>query len=373
MQNVTIDFAGVPRKGTSPLTVDFTATVNFYGEAKGKYVIKTYYWYFDYKNYPTVSETSDTNTITHVYSGYYGQTYDVRLKIELKIASSKTEIEIIDANFTWAADQPTIDLLYQFENDLTEKNGAKKLTSYHCTGDDLFIQGIVGKALAGYYLNIDTSWFSFRKMEFYFKNNNSGTYSILNFAYDDNRAFEFRKINTNVIQFIYIDNLTPPYETIIATYPFTLPEDGTWCRCKVEYDGINKWNLYLMTDISYTDTLVNSSPVQSPISQDVINTIWYSLREPIDEVSLKGVTPVQNALFYYTENAGIVSLTNYTPPPAISFIDWDDNSPIERMEYDNIYAIHSYRSNGTYNITLSAIGYYTQAYTSYTNSVVISN
>jgi len=72
--------------GTSPLVVDFTATVSFNGGASGLFKVTKYYWYFDYDNYPTVYETSTSNTITHVYLGYRGQKYKIRCFIDVERA-----------------------------------------------------------------------------------------------------------------------------------------------------------------------------------------------------------------------------------------------------------------------------------------------
>jgi len=83
-KDIDIDFVGVPRIGTSPLTVDFTATVTFNGVFADLYEVNQYRWYFDVDNNPSEYESSDVNTITHVYTGYRGQKYSPKLCITLK-------------------------------------------------------------------------------------------------------------------------------------------------------------------------------------------------------------------------------------------------------------------------------------------------
>lgn len=83
--DITINFIGVPRIGVSPLTVDFEANVTFGGAYQDKYYVTEYHWYFDYENNPSVYETSTGPMITHIYNGYAGQTYDVRLCVEIGV------------------------------------------------------------------------------------------------------------------------------------------------------------------------------------------------------------------------------------------------------------------------------------------------
>jgi hypothetical protein len=88
-QDIEVDFVGVPRAGSSPLTVDFTATVNFSPDIKDKYIVEEYTWCFDY-NYTNSTcnipwETSTTNTISHIYTGYRGQKYSVKCCAKLKL------------------------------------------------------------------------------------------------------------------------------------------------------------------------------------------------------------------------------------------------------------------------------------------------
>ena len=82
-QDIKVSFVGVPRRGTSPLVVDFTGTVEFGGSNKNKYYVKQYVWCFDYDyvNDLPISEwvTSDINTITNVYNGHVGQAFSVKL------------------------------------------------------------------------------------------------------------------------------------------------------------------------------------------------------------------------------------------------------------------------------------------------------
>jgi hypothetical protein len=81
--DITVDFVGVPRVGSSPLVVDFTATVTIAGSASGNVSVSEYHWYFDTDNNPTVYEISTGPTISHVYTGYYGQKFSVNLCVKL--------------------------------------------------------------------------------------------------------------------------------------------------------------------------------------------------------------------------------------------------------------------------------------------------
>ena len=74
--------------GFSPLTVDFTATVYFSKEMISIYEVEEYQWCFDY-DYANETcripwETSTTNTISHVYIGYRGQKFTVKLCVKLR-------------------------------------------------------------------------------------------------------------------------------------------------------------------------------------------------------------------------------------------------------------------------------------------------
>jgi hypothetical protein len=81
--DITVDFIGIPRVGSSPLVVDFTATVTIAGGASGNVSIAEYHWYFDIVNNPTVYEISTGPTISHIYTGYYGQKFSVKLCVKL--------------------------------------------------------------------------------------------------------------------------------------------------------------------------------------------------------------------------------------------------------------------------------------------------
>jgi len=87
-QDINVSFVGIPRRGFSPLTVDFTATVIFSKEMIGIYEVEEYQWCFDYDNINNncriTWETSTTNTISHVYIGYRGQKFTVKLCVKLR-------------------------------------------------------------------------------------------------------------------------------------------------------------------------------------------------------------------------------------------------------------------------------------------------
>ena len=88
-QDIKVDFVGVPRRGVSPLTVDFTAIVNLGPENINKYQVKEYQWCFDYDYTNNVCKipwvTTTQNPITHVYIGYAGQQYSVKCCVTLKL------------------------------------------------------------------------------------------------------------------------------------------------------------------------------------------------------------------------------------------------------------------------------------------------
>jgi hypothetical protein len=84
VSDILINFVGVPRLGVSPLIVDFTANVIFGGTYNNKYYVKSYIWYFDYINHPTVYETSVIPTISHVYTGHRGEKFTVKLCVLVK-------------------------------------------------------------------------------------------------------------------------------------------------------------------------------------------------------------------------------------------------------------------------------------------------
>ena len=82
--SISVDFVGVPRAGFSPLTVDFTANVIFSNNYNNKYRVGSYIWYFDNDNFPLVSVATTSNKIAHIYSGYIGQKFSVRLCITME-------------------------------------------------------------------------------------------------------------------------------------------------------------------------------------------------------------------------------------------------------------------------------------------------
>lgn len=88
-QDISVDFVGRPVSGPSPLVVEFTAIVNFSAELKNKYKVSQYRWCFDYDvDGSTCNEawtTTTSNPITHVYRGYNGQKYSVRLCVTLEL------------------------------------------------------------------------------------------------------------------------------------------------------------------------------------------------------------------------------------------------------------------------------------------------
>lgn len=83
VRDLIVDFVGVPRAGFSPLIVDFTAYVTFGGDYYNRYYVKDYIWYFDYDNNPTVTEVTSSPTITHIYNGYAGKKFTVKLCVNI--------------------------------------------------------------------------------------------------------------------------------------------------------------------------------------------------------------------------------------------------------------------------------------------------
>jgi len=83
-------FVGTPRKGISPLCVDFEAFVEWHPAYIDRYRITEYKWWFDYANYSNpedgvVSECGGepSSTISHVYQGGAGRSFDVRLCVQI--------------------------------------------------------------------------------------------------------------------------------------------------------------------------------------------------------------------------------------------------------------------------------------------------
>ena len=90
LNGLRIWFVGTPRKGTSPLCVDYEAFVEWHPAYADKYIITEYKWWFDYANFSAaedgvVSECGGTpsSTISHIHQGQPGQTYDVRLCVQI--------------------------------------------------------------------------------------------------------------------------------------------------------------------------------------------------------------------------------------------------------------------------------------------------
>jgi hypothetical protein len=88
----TIDFIGVPRSGSAPLIVDFTAYVRFDGRALPEYIVE-YRWYFDYDRSPLTYKVSTGPTITNTYIGHYGQKFSVKLVVILTYEPTTTTTE----------------------------------------------------------------------------------------------------------------------------------------------------------------------------------------------------------------------------------------------------------------------------------------
>lgn len=88
-QDIEVSFVGIPRCGPGPLTVDFTATVKFSKDAQNKYRVKQYVWCFDYNDAGStcnIAEVTTTqNTVSHVYTGYYGQKFSVKCNVTLEL------------------------------------------------------------------------------------------------------------------------------------------------------------------------------------------------------------------------------------------------------------------------------------------------
>jgi hypothetical protein len=82
--NVKIDFIATPRKGTSPLEVDFEANVTLLADIGTAYKINNYRWFFDYDRNPSVYETTTINTNTHTFTGYQGKQYTIRVCVILE-------------------------------------------------------------------------------------------------------------------------------------------------------------------------------------------------------------------------------------------------------------------------------------------------
>ena len=79
-KDIVVDFTSNIQQGFSPLTVNFTALVDQIGV---NYPISAYTWYFDFDNYPLVSETYTIPTVSHVFTGYAGQKYSIKCIVTL--------------------------------------------------------------------------------------------------------------------------------------------------------------------------------------------------------------------------------------------------------------------------------------------------
>jgi len=91
-EDVVVDFVGSPLKGSSPLDVDFTATVNLLSETLQNYNITSYKWYFDYDISAATSATTDIPTTSHTFSGYSGKTFSINLDVVLTSKSTSATI-----------------------------------------------------------------------------------------------------------------------------------------------------------------------------------------------------------------------------------------------------------------------------------------
>ncbi len=70
--------------GSAPLVVYFTAEVKFSNNFQDYFEVYEYHWFFDYVNSPSVYEITSSNTASHVYVGYRGQTFSVRCEAKIK-------------------------------------------------------------------------------------------------------------------------------------------------------------------------------------------------------------------------------------------------------------------------------------------------
>jgi hypothetical protein len=90
LNGLRIWFVGTPQRGTSPLCVDYEAFVEWHPAYADRYRITEYKWWFDYANFSAaedgvVSECGGvpSSTISHIHQGQPGQTYDVRLCVQI--------------------------------------------------------------------------------------------------------------------------------------------------------------------------------------------------------------------------------------------------------------------------------------------------
>lgn len=91
-EDIEIDFVGVPRLGTTPLDVDFTATVNLLGDIRKNYRITNYRWQYDYDRDVTTSAAATVTTSEYTFSGYSGKQFSINLQVTLTHKISATTI-----------------------------------------------------------------------------------------------------------------------------------------------------------------------------------------------------------------------------------------------------------------------------------------
>lgn len=99
--DILLDFIGIPQAGVSPLTVDFEAIVKLNKNTDGRYLVDKYFWFFDVADHPDDYEVSTTPYITHIYTGYIGQQYDVKLEVSLKAERHTPIVITASADFDW--------------------------------------------------------------------------------------------------------------------------------------------------------------------------------------------------------------------------------------------------------------------------------
>lgn len=78
-EQFVLDFEGSPTYGSSPLTINFSAKPIGLGNFYDTYEIAEYQWFFDWGTDNTTSAITSATTISHEYTGYTGQQFDVRL------------------------------------------------------------------------------------------------------------------------------------------------------------------------------------------------------------------------------------------------------------------------------------------------------
>jgi len=81
ISNILVDFIGIPQVGSSPLTVDFEAMVYIEG-IRNHSQVSAYDWYFDFDNNSEIYERTTLPKITHIFTGYYGKQYSIKLVVK---------------------------------------------------------------------------------------------------------------------------------------------------------------------------------------------------------------------------------------------------------------------------------------------------